>query len=68
MKIKQWREFKNLTEGELLREYETKTKKFFELKVQNRFSPVKNPLEIRELRRDLARIKTLFKSRFNKKI
>jgi len=68
MKTKQWQEIKNLTQEELNRELETRQKKLFELKVKHKFSPVKNPLEIRELRRDIARIKTLFRLKFNKKL
>lgn len=59
MKKKQLQELKNMTEQELLREMENTQKKLFELKIQHKFSPVKNPLQIREYRRHIARIKTL---------
>jgi large subunit ribosomal protein L29 len=68
MKNKVWQETRNLTLGELERELAVKQKKFFELKVQNRFAPLKNPLEIRNIRRDIARIKSLLGMNFKKKV
>jgi large subunit ribosomal protein L29 len=37
--------------------------KLLKLKVQHKSAPLKNPLEIRELRRDIARIKTLLREK-----
>lgn len=68
MKSKQWQEMKNLSEQELVTQLDQKEKKMFELSVQHRFAPLKNPLQIRELRKDIARIKTLFRIKFNKRV
>ncbi|MDI6640767.1 MAG: 50S ribosomal protein L29 [Elusimicrobiota bacterium] len=59
MKSKQWQELKNLTEQELQLQLEEKQKKLFKLKLQHKSAPLKNPLQLRELRRDIAKINTL---------
>ncbi|OIO73232.1 MAG: 50S ribosomal protein L29 [Elusimicrobia bacterium CG1_02_37_114] len=64
MKTKNWQEMKNFTEQELAMQLETKEEKLFKIKLQHEHATLKNPLEIRSLRRDIARIKTLL----NKKI
>lgn len=63
MKSKQWNELKNLTIQELNLELEKRRKKLFQLKLQHKSAPLKNPLEIRTLRRDIARINTLLNNR-----
>ncbi len=59
MKQKNWQEIKNMSSAELnakLNEFEDK---YYKLKFRNSTVPVKNPLEIRELRKNIARVKTL---------
>ena len=67
MKTKEWTELKNSTYDELILQLTKKQEKLFKLKLQRYSAPLKNPLEIRELRRDIARIKTLLNIKFNKK-
>jgi large subunit ribosomal protein L29 len=59
MKSKNWNETKNMTESELSIKLSQLQDRFFRLKFRHQTTPVKNPLEIRETRRDIARIKTL---------
>jgi large subunit ribosomal protein L29 len=68
MKTKQLQEIKNYSEQELLSLLEQKQKRLFEISAQKKIAPVKNLLEIRTLRRDIARIKTIFRLKFNRKI
>ncbi|OGS23869.1 MAG: 50S ribosomal protein L29 [Elusimicrobia bacterium RIFOXYB2_FULL_48_7] len=66
MKTKQWNELKNLTLQELTLQLDQKQLKLFRIKVQHKSAPLKNPLEIRELRKDIARLNTLYKQKFTK--
>jgi large subunit ribosomal protein L29 len=50
---------KNLSLAELSSKIIEIQNKLFKIRFQNAVSPVKNPLEIRELRKDVARLKTL---------
>lgn len=59
MKSKKWLETKNMSEAELKAKLNELQDKLFKLKFRHSTAPVKNPLEIRALRRDIARIKTL---------
>jgi large subunit ribosomal protein L29 len=59
MKSKNWNEIKNMTETELSLKLSQLQDKLFRLKFRHQTVPVKNPLEIRGMRRDIARIKTL---------
>ncbi|GHT69438.1 hypothetical protein AGMMS49950_02160 [Endomicrobiia bacterium] len=59
MKSKNWSEMKNMTDVELNTKLSELQDKFFKLKFCNSVTPLKNPLEIREMRKDIARIKTL---------
>lgn len=68
MKSKQWQEMKDFTEQELMTQLDQREKKLFDLSVQHKFAPLKNPLQIRGLRKDIARIKTLCKIKFNKRV
>ncbi len=68
MKTRQWQEMKNFSKEELLSELDKMQKKLFELKLKHSVVPLKNPLEIRLLRRDIARIKTLLLQKFGLKI
>ncbi len=68
MKTKQLEELKNASKEELLAKLEELKKELFELKLKHSIVKVKNPLKIRNLRRDIARIKTLLRIKFNFKI
>ena len=59
MKQKNWVEVKNMSEAELKAKLNDFQDKLFKLKFRHSTAPVKNPLEIRSIRRDIARIKTL---------
>ncbi|GHT68195.1 hypothetical protein AGMMS50222_00900 [Endomicrobiia bacterium] len=59
MKSKNWSEMKNMTDVELNTKLSELQDKFFKLKFRNSVTPLKNPLVIREMRKDIARIKTL---------
>jgi len=63
MKKKIWQEWKNLSIAELQNQLAETKQKLFELKFRHRVSPVKNPLEIRNLRRNIARLLTLIKEK-----
>jgi large subunit ribosomal protein L29 len=59
MKSKLWNEMKNMLDVELKAKLSELQDKLFKLKFRHYTAPVKNPLEIREIRRNIARIKTL---------
>lgn len=59
MKQKNWQEIKSMSEKELIAKLNELEEKYYKLKFRNSTAPVKNPLEIRELRKTIARIKTL---------
>jgi len=59
MKQKNWLEVRNMSEEELKAKLNDFQDKLFKLKFRHSTAPVKNPLEIRSIRRDIARIKTL---------
>jgi large subunit ribosomal protein L29 len=59
MKTKNWAEITNLSEIEINAKLVIMQDKLFKIKFHNATSPIKNPLEIRELRKDVARLKTL---------
>jgi large subunit ribosomal protein L29 len=59
MKSKLWNEMKNMLDVELKAKLSELQDKLFKLKFRHYAAPVKNPLEIREIRRNIARIKTL---------
>jgi large subunit ribosomal protein L29 len=59
MKTKDWMEIKNLSEAEIIAKLADMQDKLFKLKFRNATSAIKNPLEIRGLRKDVARLKTL---------
>jgi len=68
MKRKQFKEVSNFSEGELTAKLDELQKKKFTSILRHKTAPLKNPLEIRELRRDVARVKTLLRLKFNKKV
>lgn len=59
MKQKNWLEIKSMSNTELVAKLRDLEDKFYKLKFRNSTAPIKNPLELRELRRTIARIKTL---------
>ena len=59
MKQKNWQEIKSMSSVELNAKLVELEYKYYKLKFRNSTAPVKNPLEIREMRRTIARIKTL---------
>jgi large subunit ribosomal protein L29 len=68
MKSKNWNEIKNMSKVELNAKLSELQDKIFRLRFRHSTVPVKNPLEIREIKKDIARIKTLIaqKKRLNK--
>ncbi|MDR1663226.1 MAG: 50S ribosomal protein L29 [Endomicrobium sp.] len=59
MKSKFWNNIKSMSGLELSTKLGEFQNKLFKLKFRHSTSSVKNPLEIREIRRNVARIKTL---------
>ena len=59
MKQKNWQEIKSMSPVELNAKLVKMEDKYYKLKFRNSTAPVKNPLEIREMRKTIARIKTL---------
>lgn len=63
MKSKDWEQLKNSTDAELNAKLDTLRRRRSELEFRNKTAKVKNPLEIRDVRRVMARIKTILRSR-----
>jgi large subunit ribosomal protein L29 len=63
MKTKNWITTKSLSEPELNAKLTEMEDKLFTMKFHNATSPIKNPLAIRELRKDVARLKTLLREK-----
>jgi len=59
MKSKNWQEMRSMSDAELNAKLNDMQDRIFRLKFRHTTAPVKNPLEIRSLRRDIARVKTL---------
>ena len=59
MKSKNWQEMKTMSGAELNAKLNDMQDRIFKLKFRHTTAPVKNPLEIRILRRNIARVKTL---------
>jgi large subunit ribosomal protein L29 len=59
MKSKNWQDMKNMSNAELAAKLNDMQDRIFKLKFRHTTAPIKNPLEIRNLRRDIARVKTL---------
>ncbi len=59
MKLREWKEIKNYSKEELIAKLESIQRNLFELKLKNRMLKLKNTKEIKNLRKDIARIKTL---------
>lgn len=58
MKAKVKEEKKNLSLTELRTELRQAQEKSFKLQFKHRVTPLENPLELRHVRRDIARLKT----------
>jgi large subunit ribosomal protein L29 len=63
MKTNKWTEIKNLSPVEINSKLIDMQYELFNMKFKNSTSPIKNPLKIREIRRDVARLKTLLKQK-----
>ncbi|MBI4679031.1 MAG: 50S ribosomal protein L29 [Elusimicrobia bacterium] len=59
MKAKDWEAKRNMTVPELREELRRTLDKRFRIRFKHRVAKVKNPLELRTLRRHAARLKTL---------
>ena len=59
MKQKNWQEITSMSAVELNAKLSELEEKYFRLKFRNSTAPLKNTLEIREIRKTIARIKTL---------
>ncbi|MDR1941301.1 MAG: 50S ribosomal protein L29 [Endomicrobium sp.] len=59
MKSKNWNEMKNMSDAELNAKLTDFKDRIFKLKFRHSAAPLKNGLEIRMLRRNIARVKTL---------
>ncbi|MDR3071205.1 MAG: 50S ribosomal protein L29 [Endomicrobium sp.] len=59
MKSKNWNAVKIMTDIELNVKLNELRDKLFKLRFRHSTTPLKNPLEIREIRRNIAKIKTL---------
>ncbi|MDK2945454.1 50S ribosomal protein L29 [Geotoga petraea] len=56
-------ELRNLTDVELTQKFEDTKKKLFELRFQAEMGQLTNTSSIKEVRRDIARIKTILRER-----
>ncbi|HOT30844.1 MAG TPA: 50S ribosomal protein L29 [Petrotogaceae bacterium] len=56
-------EFKTLTEQELNQKFEETKKKLFDLRFQLEMGQLKNTATIKQVKRDIARIKTILRER-----
>ena len=56
-------EIKDLTDEELQASFEERTRELFNLRVQQTTGQLENPLRVRSVRREIARIKTIMSNR-----
>ncbi|MBU0678058.1 MAG: 50S ribosomal protein L29 [Verrucomicrobia bacterium] len=56
-------ELRDLTVDELQQRYEETQKELFNLRIQQSTGQLENPIRMRDLRRDVARIKTIISER-----
>lgn len=68
MKTKQWQELRNASKEELLAKLDELSKELYNLKLRHQVVELKNPLILRTLRRDIARIKTLLNEKYKIKV
>mgnify|MGYP006077501723 FL=1 len=55
-------EFKGMSKDELKKNLSKKTEELYELKVKNKLGQLANPLQIRGLKKDIARVLTVLNS------
>jgi large subunit ribosomal protein L29 len=63
MKAKVWQEMKSLSDVELQAKLRDAEEKLFRLKFRHSTTPVKNPLEIRIIKKNIAKIRTLLRGK-----
>jgi large subunit ribosomal protein L29 len=63
MKTNKWIEIKSLSPIEINSKLINIQDELFNMKFRNSTSSIKNPLKIREMKRDVARLKTLLKQK-----
>ncbi len=56
-------EIKELTDKEIVERIQSETENLIRLKMNHAVSPLDNPMKIKESRRNIARLKTILKSR-----
>ncbi len=59
-------ELRELDEDELLRILKELKEKLFELRTKKVLGNIENPMEIRNVRKDIARVKTVLREKFGK--
>ena len=67
MKGKDRENLKSLRTEELAAELQRAREKYFRLRFEHRITPLKNPLQIRELRRQVARLQTYLREKASRK-
>lgn len=67
MKGKVWQELKSLSEVELEAKLRDTEEEMFRLRFKHASTPIKNPLIIRSLKRNIAKIKTLLREKVTTK-
>lgn len=67
MKKKQWDELKAASIEEIKAHLSDVEKEYFNLKLQHKVTPIKNPLQLKTKRRDIARLKTLINEKLKNK-
>lgn len=56
-------EIKELTNSEIIERLETEQENLVRLRLNHSVSPIDNPMKIKESRRNIARLKTILRSR-----
>lgn len=57
------RELKEMSKEELINKEEELKDQLFKLKIQHTLGQLENPMKLKNIKRDIARIKTIFKER-----
>ncbi|OGS36768.1 MAG: 50S ribosomal protein L29 [Elusimicrobia bacterium RIFOXYB2_FULL_49_7] len=63
MKARQWQEMKHLSDNEMEAKLRDAQEQLFRMRFRHSATRLKNPLELRDLRRSIARIKTVLHER-----
>lgn len=63
MKAKTWQEIRSLSNTEMEAKLRAAEEQLFRLEFRHSSTPLKNPLELRKLRRSIAQFKTLLKEK-----